>query len=142
MKTFISLFLLISFSSFASDNGVLERSCLKDGGRIVDRIVCPQSGKVREEKFCVLEGGMFYNGCTASVAGYGEVFFEACKLHDHCYHHEPITSGAKKEVCDQIFYHNMMEICRNKFDFVSCETMASSFYNAVKYFGSKSCCSS
>lgn len=139
MKTLItSILFLTTLYSYADDDIALRQSCLRDGGKMVDQVICPTSGKVRKGHFCVVKDKMFYNGCTSSIGDYGTIFFQACKLHDYCYHHEPATSGLEKEECDRRFYENMLKICQNKFEFFSCETYAYGFYQAVSNFGSGS----
>lgn len=139
LKKIILLGSLLTLTVVRADEiKLLKESCRLDGGKIVQRIVCPQSKVLREDTFCKIENGQFYNGCTSSIFGYGEVFFEACKSHDNCYHHEPATNGLSKEDCDEKFYDDMMQVCQSNFFYLSCENIAYSFYSAVKYLGDKS----
>lgn len=121
----------------------LEATCDYYHGTMIPQWQCPQSGKIRKEKFCVIkdsqENPIHFNGCTFSYKNYGETFFKACVNHDFCYHHEPTTHGFSKDHCDRQFLQDMMTLCdhndpHNKL----CHANAKSFYYAVKYFGTSS----
>ena len=139
MRYIVLINLFLCLNAFADGPSMqLVSSCIVDGGRIVSSLTCPTSGRERDGYFCKLDDGRFYNGCTASVAGYGETFFEACKTHDHCYHHEPISTGRSKEECDDQLYIDMLSICESTDESFTCELMAAAFYQAVDKFGDNS----
>lgn len=116
----------------------LKISCHKNGGKIVNQYKCPISKKNREGQFCLIKIGEFYNGCTGLDSGYGEIFFEACRTHDYCYHHEPITTGKMKTTCDFEFLDNLLAICDKRPDLRVCRLAAKGIYKAVDYFGNSS----
>ncbi len=116
--------------------------CDRQGGKIVENWTCPNSGKVRSGYFCHVQNKdgqeQIYNGCTNSIGGGGTKFFQACVIHDLCYHNEPRVSGRTKEQCDQNFYHQMKTICDQDQDSGNCKALAWTFYQAVSHFGSSS----
>lgn len=130
-------FTIINFSIYGEEF-LLERACHADGGQIVESLTCPQSKVERVGGFCILENNSFYNGCSASIGGYGDIFFAACRVHDFCYHHEPASYGKQKSTCDKEFYQNMQEICQNRNDLNYCYYYANLFYYAVDKRGQKS----
>ncbi|MBT4760275.1 MAG: hypothetical protein HOO06_01140 [Bdellovibrionaceae bacterium] len=130
----LSLFLVQPL--LASDD-FLQFSCDKNAGELVSELVCPNSGEKRKGSFCIVENS-FYNGCTASVTGYGELFFDSCVLHDHCYHHEPASNGKSKNDCDIAFYENLKQVCKTTFWKKACDKVAKSSYKALKAFGESS----
>lgn len=40
---------------------------------------------------------------------------DACVLHDHCYHHNPVTYGLSREDCDREFKAEMLQICDRRY---------------------------
>lgn len=133
--------LLLCFLQFTAKADRLEISCLSEGGRIVQQFTCPQSAQQRSGPFCLLPDGRFYNGCTGLNAqnGHGKLFFEACKLHDHCYHQEPSTSGLQRKQCDKKFYRNLKRICdKDRKGHKSCKIAAYALYQAVRVGGEDS----
>lgn len=133
------LLLFLSFSVAASD--LLQEKCSafdEQKAEIVRTINCPQSGEVREGRYCSFKKAeklVFFNGCTGISGEYADFFFESCFDHDLCYHHEPSFSGKTKEDCDNAFYADMKLKCG---DDKSCKVRAYTFYLAVKSFGEKS----
>ena len=139
MRNILILSLTLILSNASINANSLKDSCLKDGGQMVNSLTCPTSGKVRTGQFCVVEEDLFYNGCNFSqISEFGNVFFPACRLHDHCYHHEPASSGLSKKQCDKRFLSNMNKICEGRKDEKRCKSRASLFYRAVRFFGKKS----
>ena len=133
--------LLIFLPTLIIQAGELQRSCLFDGGQLVENLICPKSGELRDGTFCLLPDGKFYNGCTGldSKDGFGKLFFSACKLHDHCYHQEPATHGLNKKTCDFKFYRNLKKVCSQKMPGKKrCRTAAYSLYRAVRVGGDSS----
>lgn len=141
MFTLFIAFATLSFNALAA-NEQLQTYCQEVGGKTVSRLTCHASLKARKGPFCLIDSGknaqVFFNGCTKSLFGYGNVFFHACVKHDLCYHHEPATSGLKKSECDNQFYRNMMKICSTQRHQTTCSAMAAVFYRGVQSFGDKS----
>ena len=146
MKVIISIILslLVYTYSFASTSQ-LQKSCDSFGGQMTSKIQCLTSGKSRDGQFCILKRAsnnkpeVFFNGCTKSLGGYGEVFHEACIEHDLCYHQPFGASELTKQDCDSLFYQDMLEICKGDTTGIKgCNAMAYTFYSAVFYFGKKS----
>jgi len=120
-------------------NSFLVQKCKEMHGQIVNHWTCPYSGDERNDMHCVIRDNesrpMYFNGCSYSYGNYGEVFFQACVYHDLCYHHEPVSSGLKKEDCDSRFYNNMFAICDRRPKDTGCADAARWFYSAVASFG-------
>ena len=56
---------------------------------------------------------------------------DACKIHDMCY-----ETGRPKEVCDNEFHYNFMQLCQDRCFFCfDCNSMATAAWSAVKYNG-------
>jgi len=117
--------------------------CKKLDGVIIDQLKCPNSERVRDMDFCLLQDQpvVYFNGCSKSIGNYGKTFFNPCLKHDFCYHHEPATNGLTQKDCDSQFYDNMLDVCAVKEslnNFLSCTSIAWAFYKAVRVAGKKS----
>ncbi|MBT4762172.1 MAG: hypothetical protein HOO06_10780 [Bdellovibrionaceae bacterium] len=132
----LTVILLFNTSLFAR-SALLEQACADDGGDIVNKIICPSTEATKNGKFCV-SGNMFYDGCSASVPGYEDFFFNSCVLHDFCYHHEPSTNGKSKIDCDKEFLANLNFQCSKHKSPFKCRLTARTFYQAVARFGESS----
>ncbi len=144
MRIFI-IFIFIHTSLNA--NTLLESTCRAVGGVLKSEITCPSSKVVREGEFCVQEdpinkSTMFYNGCTSSVPGFSDLFFMACYFHDHCYHHEPATTGMSKRDCDKQLERQLYDVCDSIGHTMkrgyTCNQVARATYLAVKFGGDSS----
>ena len=74
---------------------------------------------------------LFDDGCSGQMPGklakelrlageqkgltWGVVFHDACALHDHCYHHNPVTYGYSQEDCDRQMENSMDETCAKRY---------------------------
>lgn len=132
--------LLLGPITKAAPSLLLFEKCYELNGHIVNRWKCSHSGVVRTQDSCQLidehNVPMYFDGCSGSIDGYGDVFINACVRHDLCYHHEPASNGMSKIDCDNQFLKNMLKICRydRPWD-LRCTTIAQSFYSAVSLFG-------
>jgi len=135
------------FSSLSNAQTLLEQTCREDGGELVNQIRCSNSKKTRQGQFCQLHDKvnktkMFFNGCTSSVPGFDDLFFKACYYHDHCYHHEPVTSGMSKRDCDQQLKTQLYDVCESIGTSMkrgyTCDYVVNVTYYAVKFGGESS----
>ena len=55
---------------------------------------------------------------------------DACKIHDMCY-----ETGRPKEVCDNEFHYNFMQLCQDRCFLCNCNFAAAMAWAAVKYKG-------
>lgn len=138
IKTLSLLFSLQCFGIVVPKD--FPAKCQQAGGVILDQWTCPKSGKVRKTKNCLVldhnSKEMIFNGCSASIGNYGEVFYKACVYHDLCYHHEPTTHGLNKTDCDRQFLTDMIAICKNEApEDTNCNSNANLFFKAVDIFG-------
>ena len=60
----------------------------------------------------------FDRGTNAGTdpAAWGEVFYLAGVMHDHCYHHNPVTHGRSRSFCDNAFLYDMYYICNANYN--------------------------
>ncbi len=126
---------------------LFEKTCKADGGKVAQEITCPNSEVKREGEFCIFQDKLtnsqvFFNGCSASVPGFDDLFFKACYYHDHCYHHEPATNGMSKRDCDQKFKAQLYNICESIGHSMkrgyTCNQVVDVTYLAVKFGGQSS----
>lgn len=122
----------------SKENLYLANYCKNLDGKIITKYVCPETGVVRNEDFCIFPNeygqNLIFNGCNSdNQNGYRIHFFKACILHDLCYHSEPKVSGKTKTDCDKMFKENMLQICRENDlqEHFMCKTMARIYYKAV-----------
>lgn len=142
MRALFIFFIFSILSESIYSQSKLEAKCDQLNGTIVDEVLCPQSLKKREGKFCLLDkmddGIVFFNGCTGVSSEYGRLFFDDCFKHDLCYHHEPSFSGKSKQKCDELFKADMMKTCERSGLGLRCRVIARAFERAVIYGGKKS----
>ncbi len=73
---------------------------------------------------------------------WGEVFHEGAVIHDHCYHHNPITYGLTQDDCDRQLEQEMDAVCarryaKNKKGMRKCRRASKVMYAAVRLAGKK-----
>lgn len=117
--------------------------CEDLGGQMVDKIVCPENGRVRTGRKCQLAENplVFFNGCSVRFDIFRDTFFSACVAHDLCYHHEPASSGWSRKDCDQRFLDDMKNICKGMASGKGrklCYAAAGTYYGGVRIGGRRS----
>lgn len=66
---------------------------------------------------------IFHDGCSGQTPipipprgqTWGKIMHQACVIHDHCYHHNPITYGKSRKTCDREFRANMLKLCELRY---------------------------
>ena len=61
-------------------------------------------------------------------------FRPACRAHDRCYE----IPGTSREICDQLFYCDVIAICEHSSHPQACKRLAKTMYRAERLFGHKS----
>jgi hypothetical protein len=140
---FLLLAVQLSVITFAETNDqLLEKFCAKNSGKMLNQWTCPNSGDVRGGPFCEFNDRYgrrhVVNGCTGTFGSVGSEFFNACVIHDFCYHNEPGVSGKSKDQCDKNLLADMESICDQTEAGYRCYFTAQSFYDAVRIGGGHS----
>lgn len=96
---------------------------------------------------------VFHDGCSGQALGrpstnsvsattWGQLFHPACVYHDHCYHHEPSTSGKSQKFCDDRMRSDMYRICDAEYRTkavarTACKKAAATMYSGLRAGGGK-----
>lgn len=82
-----------------------------------------------------------YFGDAANQLNWNDIFWDAARNHDYCYHHG-VTRDLVKADCDQQFYTDMQHVCtlpemteRPWFSTNACHTQADGMFKAVQAEG-------
>ncbi len=135
------LLLLTFFSSLVNASSI-KQLCGQMNGTFYEKYTCPKSKLRLRVDTCEVKNDreevLFFNGCSGPAGGFKDIFTQPCINHDHCYHHEPATTGYTQKDCDIKLRDEMLMACSQlppDQNHKKCEKWANIMYRALRIVG-------